>query len=275
METVRSLSGLAHRTRQGRTLATIPKSTSTMSPFSGKFVIQDFRGRAEVVPDLLQGLVGFRERRKRRQTVGDQVTKQVGQGFSAAICFCQEHLVILLPNPDRIGDGLHVYILTTRARSGKPFLTGTDWKGAPARCLRFSASPGAKERDRAGVMALSDRISRNAPPLPCPLLHFMVEREFRRGYFGAASSCAPPETGLRFGLAVKPVRSMPSLSLTHFGMLTLPRGVCVFGGARTFLSAALPEHEEGPVFLSGWAKQVAADKNVRAPRQRHLLCVLN
>jgi hypothetical protein len=46
METARSLSGLARRTKQGRTLATIPKSTSAMSPSSGKFVIQDFRGRA-------------------------------------------------------------------------------------------------------------------------------------------------------------------------------------------------------------------------------------
>ena len=57
METVRSLSGSAQRTKQGRTLATIPKSTSTMSPSSGKFVIQDFRGRAEIVPNLVQGLL--------------------------------------------------------------------------------------------------------------------------------------------------------------------------------------------------------------------------
>jgi hypothetical protein len=30
----------------------------------------------------------------------------------------------------------------------------------------------------------------NAPPLPCPLLHFMKEREFHPGYLGAVSGCA-------------------------------------------------------------------------------------
>src|ERR1035438_4388290 len=71
IETVRSLSGLAHRTRQGRTLATMPKSTSTMSPLAGEFVIENLRGRPKVVPYLLQGLVGLRDRRKSWQTVSD------------------------------------------------------------------------------------------------------------------------------------------------------------------------------------------------------------
>lgn len=123
METVRSLSGLAHKTKQGRTMATIPRSTSTMSPFSGQFVIQNCRGRPEVVPDFLQGLVGLRDWRKRGQTIGDQVTEQVCQGFAAAICLSYEHVVIASLNPNRIGDGLHAYDLTTLAPLGKPFST--------------------------------------------------------------------------------------------------------------------------------------------------------
>jgi hypothetical protein len=36
--------------------------------------------------------------------------------------------------------------------------------------------------------------------------------------------------------------------------------------ARTFLSAACPEHEQGSDLLPGSTSHVAADKNVRAPR---------
>ena len=67
-ETVRSESGLANKTRQGRTFATIPKSTSKMSPFFGKFVIQNLRGWLKTVPNLLQDLVCVRNWRKAGQT---------------------------------------------------------------------------------------------------------------------------------------------------------------------------------------------------------------
>src|ERR1035437_158907 len=43
-------------------------------------------------------------------------------------------------------------------------------------------------------------------------------------------------------------------------------GMYVFGGARTFLSAASPEREHGSDLLPASAKHVAADRNVRAPR---------
>jgi hypothetical protein len=40
----------------------------------------------------------------------------------------------------------------------------------------------------------------------------------------------------------------------------------VFNGARTFLSAAFPKCEQGSDLLPVFAKHVAADRNVRAPR---------
>src|ERR1051325_476521 len=116
-ETVRWLSGWAHRTRQGRTFATIPKSTSIMSPFLGEFVIQDFRGRPEVVPNFLEDLIGLRDRRKRGQAVGDQVAEQVRQGFAATLCLCYKPPVVAFLNANRIGHGLHVFNLTTKTSS--------------------------------------------------------------------------------------------------------------------------------------------------------------
>src|SRR5205823_2591505 len=82
---------------------------------------QNFRWWSEVVPNLLQGLIGLRDRRKGGQAVGDQVTEQVCQGFAATLCLCYEHLVVAFRNPDWIGHRLHVYNLTTTSCLRKNF----------------------------------------------------------------------------------------------------------------------------------------------------------
>src|SRR5206468_12708796 len=47
-------------------------------------------------------------------------------------------------------------------------------------------------------------------------------------------------------------------------------GVCFQHGARTFLSAAISERQQGPNFGAHSPKPAAADRNVRAPRKgRH------
>ena len=66
-----------------------------------------------MVPNLLQGHVCFWNGRKGGQTVGDQVTEQIRQGFAAALCLRYEHLVVAFLDPNRIGHGLHVFNLTT------------------------------------------------------------------------------------------------------------------------------------------------------------------
>ena len=67
---------------------------------------------------------------------------------------------------------------------------------------RSSLSPATKERERVVLLdGISRRFRPNVPPLPCPLLHFMEEREFRRGYLVAVLSCARLPAGCQNALA--------------------------------------------------------------------------
>src|ERR1041385_6549480 len=73
---VRWLSGFVmETTTAGRTLAAIPRSTTTTSPRL-KLVIEDVRGRSKPFPRLRDDF-GVGHRWKRFKTIADQIPKQV------------------------------------------------------------------------------------------------------------------------------------------------------------------------------------------------------
>lgn len=104
-----------------------PRSTTTTSPVLGflwELVIKDFRGRPEIVPRFLERFVGLRDGPSRGQAVCNQVAEQVRQRFLTSLRFLDQVVVVGLVNPNRVGDGLHAYHVSTASPRCKSFPAG-------------------------------------------------------------------------------------------------------------------------------------------------------
>ena len=94
--------GFGSITKHGRTLATMPRSPRTTSPIFREIFIDDFRGRSQVVPHLLHGLIRLRHGWKGRKAVYDQIPDQIRQSLLAPDCLSFEGGIFLLRESNRI-----------------------------------------------------------------------------------------------------------------------------------------------------------------------------